>query len=286
MYFESQTQFGDIPWPRKGSAGVFLDSAQSVADRIRVANKDLSRPDTDASLSCHTRNVSKSISRSSSGRSPKPTNTAPTVLIITSGALTAAVARMSRRTQRPTMWKRSGPATSLLRHAGLWRIAQILEGCTDAHPRRCHPRHEGNNPVEFSVGCDVHDPDLQVRQQPPRRIDVKAAQFRLDLGQRLNTRGENVGGDEHKRTIDRQPKLAGDLPQAPIVESSSLKQRVNQIRTSWRLSQELPFLLVRYPATRAVEISSAQWLTWASVSAGLGPGRSEPAARPHRRPST
>jgi NitT/TauT family transport system ATP-binding protein len=34
---------------------------------------------TDASLSCHTRNVSKSISRSSSGTSPKPSNTAPTV---------------------------------------------------------------------------------------------------------------------------------------------------------------------------------------------------------------
>ena len=51
-------------------------------------------PRTDASLSCHTRNVSKSISRSSSGRSPKPSTAAPTVLIITSGALTAAVARM------------------------------------------------------------------------------------------------------------------------------------------------------------------------------------------------
>ncbi len=51
-------------------------------------------PRTDASLSCHTRNVSNSISRSSSGRSPKPSNAAPTVLIIASGALTAAVARM------------------------------------------------------------------------------------------------------------------------------------------------------------------------------------------------
>jgi hypothetical protein len=51
-------------------------------------------PHTDASLCCHTRNVSKSISRSSSGRSPKPFNAGPTVLIIASGALTAAVARM------------------------------------------------------------------------------------------------------------------------------------------------------------------------------------------------
>jgi hypothetical protein len=49
-------------------------------------------PPTDASVSCHTRNVSNRISRSSSGRSPKPSNATPTVLIITSGALTAAVA--------------------------------------------------------------------------------------------------------------------------------------------------------------------------------------------------
>jgi hypothetical protein len=43
VYFERQTQFGDIPWPRQGSAGVFLDSTQPVADRVRVANKHLSR---------------------------------------------------------------------------------------------------------------------------------------------------------------------------------------------------------------------------------------------------
>src|SRR5277367_6440907 len=51
-------------------------------------------PRTDASLSCQTRNVLKSISRSWSGRSPKQPNTAPTVLTIATGALTAAVARM------------------------------------------------------------------------------------------------------------------------------------------------------------------------------------------------
>src|SRR6478736_7159692 len=43
MYLESQTQFGDILRPRKGSAGMFLDSAQPVADGVRVANKHLSR---------------------------------------------------------------------------------------------------------------------------------------------------------------------------------------------------------------------------------------------------
>ena len=94
MYLERQAQFGDIPRPREGSAGVFLDSAQPVADGVGVGNKYLGVPRTEASLSCHARNVSNSISRSSSGRSPKPSNAAPTVLIITSGALTAAVARM------------------------------------------------------------------------------------------------------------------------------------------------------------------------------------------------
>ena len=114
---------------------------------------------------------------------------------------------------------------------GLWRIAQILIGRTDAHPRRGHPRHEGNNPVAFLIGRDVHDPDLQIRQQPPRRKDVKAAQLRFDLGLRLITHGGNVGGDDHKRTIDRQPKITCDIPQAPLVEHSSLKQRIYQIQT-------------------------------------------------------
>ena len=43
MYLEGQTQFGDIPWPREGSAGVFRDSAQAVAHGVRVAMKCLSR---------------------------------------------------------------------------------------------------------------------------------------------------------------------------------------------------------------------------------------------------
>src|ERR1700684_22394 len=42
MYFERQTQLGDIPWPGEGSAGMFLDSAQPMADRVRVTNKYLS----------------------------------------------------------------------------------------------------------------------------------------------------------------------------------------------------------------------------------------------------
>jgi hypothetical protein len=43
VYFECQTQFGDIPRPREESAGTFLDSAQSVADRVGVAIKYFSR---------------------------------------------------------------------------------------------------------------------------------------------------------------------------------------------------------------------------------------------------
>ena len=38
-YLESQAQFGDTPWARSEPAGEFLDSAQSVADSVRVAAK-------------------------------------------------------------------------------------------------------------------------------------------------------------------------------------------------------------------------------------------------------
>src|SRR6478752_9166702 len=43
VYLERHTQFGDILRPLKGSAGVFLDSAQPVAHGVRVANEYLSR---------------------------------------------------------------------------------------------------------------------------------------------------------------------------------------------------------------------------------------------------
>src|SRR6478752_4861033 len=43
MHFERQTQFGDIPWPQKGSPGTFLDPTQPVTDRVRVAKKHFSR---------------------------------------------------------------------------------------------------------------------------------------------------------------------------------------------------------------------------------------------------
>jgi hypothetical protein len=43
VYFERQTQFCNIPWPRERSAGTRLDSTQPVADRVEVANKYLGR---------------------------------------------------------------------------------------------------------------------------------------------------------------------------------------------------------------------------------------------------
>ena len=39
MDLECQTQFGDIPWPREGSAGVFLDSVQPLAHSVGMAIK-------------------------------------------------------------------------------------------------------------------------------------------------------------------------------------------------------------------------------------------------------
>src|ERR1700721_556340 len=106
---------------------------------------------------------------------------------------------------------------------GLWRIAEILVGRTGPHPRSCRPRQKGNNYVKFLVGVDVDDPDLRVRQEPPGRKDVQAAQLRFDLGERLIAHSGSLGGDDHKRTIDRQPKGAGDLLQTALVEPASLK---------------------------------------------------------------
>ena len=71
-------------------------------------------PRTDVSLSGHTRNVPKSISRSSSGRSPKPSNATATVWTITStptrvriagrpdlGSLTGAIVARNPLGNRP-----------------------------------------------------------------------------------------------------------------------------------------------------------------------------------------
>jgi hypothetical protein len=68
-------------------------------------------PRTDASLFSHTRNVSNSVSRSSSGRSPKPSSAAPAVLIIAAGALTAAVARIEPSNTATEEVESVGPRT-------------------------------------------------------------------------------------------------------------------------------------------------------------------------------
>src|ERR1700720_1826905 len=129
------------------------------------------------------------------------------------------------------MWSRSGRATSLLRRAGLVGFR--------ADPRSAHLR----TPAPLSSEPSGQRPSRvfgrtrRARSRPANQAaaatlkDVKASPLRLDLGERLIARVGNVGGDDHKRTIDRQPKMAGDLPQAPLVEGSSPKQRVNQTQT-------------------------------------------------------
>jgi hypothetical protein len=181
-------------------------------------------PPTDASLSCHTRNVSKSISRSSSGRSVKGFRAARTDLTIASGALTAAVARMEP----------SNTATEDVESVGPRNITRAT--CRACGVSRRSPK-AALTPTRAVVVRDMRatttsslwseltwdDSDLHIRLPPPGRKDVQAAQLRFDLAQRLITYGRSLGGGDHKRTIDRQPKTAGDVPQAPLVERSSLK---------------------------------------------------------------
>ena len=118
-------------------------------------------PRTDASLSCHTRNVSKSISRSSSGRSAK--------------TVQRSADRFDHRLRRAD---RSGGQDGAVEHRdrgcgigrapqhhpcdmqGSWRIAQILEGRTDAHPHRRHPRHQAQQP------CRVFGRTRRARSRP------------------------------------------------------------------------------------------------------------------------
>ena len=182
MDLESQTQLGDIPRPLKGSAGVFLDSTQPVAHGVRVAIKYLGR-------AAHRRIVVLPH--------PKRFEKHLPVLVGKIGkTLQHSADRFDHRLRRADRGGgqdgavdarteevgRSGRATSLLPRAGLVAYRADPEGRTDAHPHRGHPRHEGNNPVECVAGRDVHDADLQMRQPPPRRKDVQAAQLRLDLG--------------------------------------------------------------------------------------------------------
>ena len=259
---------------------MFLDSAQSVADRIRVANKHLScaahrrivvlpHPKRfEKRLPVLVGKVAKTVQRSA-GRFDHHLRRAHG-----SGGQDGAVEHRDRG---------CGIGRAPQHHScdmqGSWRIAQILEGRTDPTRAVVIRDSRATTLSSFRSDCDVHDPDLQIRQPPPRRIDVKAAQLRLDLGQRLITPGGNVGGDDYKWTVDRQPKLAGDLPQAPLVERSSLKQRVNQTRTSRRLSQELPVLLV---AMTGHQCGGDQF--GEAADAHLGVGRHRAVVAGNRRP--
>src|ERR1700750_1341770 len=164
LYFESQTQFGDIPGPREGSAAGFLDWAQAVAPGVRVAVKDLSRTAHrrivvlphpkrfEQQLPVVVGKVAKTSQRST-GRSDHRLRRAHG-----SGGQDGAVEHSDRGggVGRPALHHSCDVQRSR-------RIAQIVESRTDAHPRRCQPRYQVDNPVELSVGFDVHDPDLQIR---------------------------------------------------------------------------------------------------------------------------
>src|SRR6476620_7165939 len=117
------------------------------------------------------------------------------------------------------------------------RVTQIVETSTKPYAIRRQPRHQPENLVKLSLRIDMHDPDLQIRPKPPCRIHVAAAQLRFDLRQRLHTQGGNLRGDDHERTTGRQPQTTSCLRQAPAINGSPLKQRINQERTLSYVSQ-------------------------------------------------
>jgi hypothetical protein len=143
-----------------------------------------------------------------------------------------------RRVRRWPRWCRRTPRlgnpswAAQQRHLGevqsLRRLAQIVELRANSNPVDRRPRHQGDNLVELLLGFDADDPDLPIGQQLPCRIHVDAVQLRSDGRQRLDMIGANLGGNDHKRTILWQPKIAGDLAQTAVVADSALKQRVDQ----------------------------------------------------------
>jgi len=100
------------------------------------------------------------------------------------------------------------------------RVVQIVEARTDADSIRRQPTHQSEDLVKSPLRLDMHDPDLQIRLKPPRRIHVPAAQLRFDLWQRFASDGGNLRRDDDKRTIRRQSQTTGDFPQAPAIENS------------------------------------------------------------------
>ena len=93
MNLEGQTEFRDIPWTRQRPAGVFRDSAQSMPHRVGVATKSPRPRHRPVIVLPRPKRFEKHLPVLV-GKVTKPSNAAPTVWIIASGALTAAVARM------------------------------------------------------------------------------------------------------------------------------------------------------------------------------------------------
>ena len=108
-------------------------------------------PRTDASLFSHTRNVSNSVSRSSSGRSPKPSSAAPAVLIIAAGALTAAVARIEPSNTATEEVESVGPRTITFARCNARGVSRRSSKGAHLHPPAAVVETAGRQPCRVSV---------------------------------------------------------------------------------------------------------------------------------------
>ena len=108
-----RTVAGSNGSPTISDSVLALATASTSAKQARGSPRNLQLDETGCVAAVN------SISRSASGRSPKPSNAAPAVWTITFAALTAAVARMEPSNTATEDLDLSGRATSLLPHAGL-----------------------------------------------------------------------------------------------------------------------------------------------------------------------
>ena len=132
MYLESQTQFGDIPWPRQRSAGVFLNPAQSMAHRVGMADKHFGG----ATHRCVV--VLPRVERFEQhlalvvGKIAKPAQRTPDRFHHHLGSDDCSSAK--NRAVEHRDWRglvKSAPQHHLGEMESIWRIAQILEPRTD-----------------------------------------------------------------------------------------------------------------------------------------------------------
>ena len=233
MYLENQTQFGDIPRPREGSAGMFLDSAQPVADGVGVADKYFSRTAHrpiivlphpkrfEQHLPVLVGKIAKTVQRNGDR------------LIITSGALTAAVARIEPSNTATDDVESVGPRNITLATCRARGVSRRSSKAALTPTRTVVIRDmRATTMSSFRLDATCTIPTCKSGSRRHAENMSRLRSFDSISGERIITDGGTLGGDDDKRTIDRQPKVAGDLPQTPFVESSSLKQRVNPIRTS------------------------------------------------------